>query len=414
MFLSNKNLAGLPSQDFRPNLPAQPLPGSEVHWQRFSVAFDYPVYFTRRVFQPDNPVLAELLCRREAQRCHRLAVVLDAGVAAAHPELPQRIAAYAAARPEQLQLAGAPLVLPGGEPCKNDPALLPRLQQWLQELCIDRQSFLLAIGGGALLDLAGFAAATTHRGVRLLRLPTTVLAQNDSAVGVKNGVNAFGCKNFLGSFAPPFGVIADFDFLATLEPRDARAGLAEAVKVAAIRDGDFWLWLEDNAPALAAFQPAATETMIRRCAALHLQHIGQGGDPFEFGSARPLDFGHWAAHKLESLSGHALRHGEAVAIGMALDARYSVETGLLAAAAAERLCALLEGLGFRLWDQALEQHDGDGRRLVLQGLAEFREHLGGELTLTLLAGLGQAQDTGAVDLAAMGRALDWLKARAAR
>lgn len=420
MLLGNRNSACVPDRERYADSQQSPLNISmgaqqtEVHWQRFTVAFDYPVLFTRKVFDPANPTLSNTLCRREADRRHRVAVVIDEGLASARPDLLDHIAVYAEAEQKRIKLAAAPLILPGGEPCKNDPGLLPQLQQWLQQARIDRQSFLIAIGGGALLDLAGFAASTTHRGIRLIRMPSTVLAQNDSAVGVKNGINAFGVKNFLGNFAPPFAVIADFDFLSTLSERDRRAGLAEAVKVAAIRDADFLEWLEQHAPQLANFAPIATEIMIRRCAGLHMAHIGQGGDPFEFGSARPLDFGHWAAHKLESLTRHSLRHGEAVAIGMALDARYSVETGYLSAHQAERLCNLLEQLGFRLWHAALESIDDDSRPLVLQGLAEFQEHLGGELTLTLLTSLGRGIDVCGVDSMAMERALNWLRTREAQ
>jgi 3-dehydroquinate synthase len=182
---------------------------------------------------------------------------------------------------------------------------------------IDRHSFVIVVGGGAVLDVAGYAAAVVHRGVRLVRIPTTVLAQNDAGVGVKNGINAFGAKNFLGVFAPPFAVIDDSRFLSTLDPRDQVAGMAEAVKVAAIRDPVFFEWLVDHSDALASFELVHVERMIRRCAELHLAHIAGGGDPFETGNARPLDFGHWSAHKLEILTAHELRHGEAVAIGMA-------------------------------------------------------------------------------------------------
>lgn len=385
-----------------------------VLWQRFTVAHEYPVVFTRSAFDPANPALLEILCRREPERRHRVALLIDQGVAARWPNLAETIRHYATTHAAHLALTTPPLTVEGGEACKNDPALLPFLQAWLKDAGIDRHSYLIALGGGALLDLAGFAAATTHRGLRLLRMPTTVLAQNDSGVGVKNGINAFGLKNFLGSFAPPFGVLADFDFLATLDPRDRRAGMAEAVKVAAIRDGGFFLWLEEKAAALARFVPPVMETMIRRCAALHLAHIGMGGDPFETGSARPLDFGHWAAHKLEALTHHALRHGEAVAIGMALDTRYAVETGVLAEDQGERLYALLEKLGFDPWHPALDLCDERGRRLLLDGLAEFREHLGGELTLTLPAELGRGVDVHRMDEAALERTLRWLAMRGGR
>lgn len=377
--------------------------------QRIRVSFDFPVIFTRGSLSPGNRALADCLRRREPERCPRFAVVVDDGVAAAWPALGRHLERYAEAH--GLSLAEAPLVVPGGERAKNGGGVVDAAHALMQRAAIDRHSTLVAIGGGALLDAAGYAAATCHRGVRLVRMPTTVLAQNDSAVGVKNGINGFGAKNFIGSFAPPWAVIADFDFLDTLDARDRRAGLAEAVKVAAIRDAAFLSWMEAEAGALAAFEDTASEAMIRRSAELHMRHIAEGGDPFEMGSARPLDFGHWAAHKLESLTAHALRHGEAVAIGMALDVLYSASIGLLEEAEAGRLCALLERLGFRLFDPALDRRDDAGQRLVLDGLREFREHLGGELTVTLLAGAGRGVEVHEIDTAVLERCIDRLAAR---
>jgi 3-dehydroquinate synthase len=236
-----------------------------------------------------------------------------------------------------------------------------------------------------------------------------VLAQNDAGVGVKNGVNAFGVKNFLGTFAPPWAVLNDFDFLDTLKTRDRRAGMAEAVKVALIRDREFFDWLESRAQALARFDAEPVAHLVQRCAELHLAHIATSGDPFESGSARPLDFGHWAAHKLEALTHHAVRHGEAVAIGLALDTRYSVLMGHLDEAGGARVHALLAALGFRLWHAALDQRDDAGRHALLRGLAEFREHLGGELTVTLLSDLGTGVEVHAIDEARMLDALGWLR-----
>jgi 3-dehydroquinate synthase len=259
--------------------------------------------------------------------------------------------------------------------------------------------------------MAGYAAAITHRGIRVIRVPTTVLSQNDSGVGVKNGINAFGKKNFLGTFAPPFAVLCDFDFLRTLDARDKVSGMAEAVKVALIKEPSFFEWLEGNAPDLARFEPAAVSELVRRCAVLHLDHIAHGGDPFELGSSRPLDFGHWAAHKLESLSAYELRHGEAVAVGIALDTRYSAETGMLGAADGERVALLLERIGLPTWDARLDERDASGRRLVLNGIREFREHLGGELTLMMLESLGRGREVRSIDEVAMERAIDWLRAR---
>ena len=272
---------------------------------------------------------------------------------------------------------------------------------------------MLVIGGGALQDMAGYAAATTHRGLRVIRVPTTVASQNDSVVGVKNAINAFHVKNFLGTFSPPFAVINDIAFLDTLSQRDRIAGTSEAVKVALIRDADFFEWLCAHADALASFEPQATATMIRRSAQLHLRHIAGCGDPFEYGNAKPLDFGHWAAHKLETLTEYELRHGEAVAIGIALDSRYAVEMGLLQERDLARICPLLERLGLVLWHDALGERDATGRLWILDGLAEFREHLGGMLTLTMLEAIGSAVDVHQVDEPSMERAIDWLRSRQA-
>jgi 3-dehydroquinate synthase len=284
-----------------------------------------------------------------------------------------------------------------------------RLQHRLEELRIDRHSFVVGIGGGAHLDLVGYVAASTHRGVRHVRVPTTVLAQNDSGVGVKNGVNAFGKKNFVGAFVPPWAVLNDQAFLRTLHPRDKVAGMAEAVKVALIRDAMYFEWLEGCADGLRAFESPPVARMIRRAAELHMRQIALGGDPFEYGSARPLDYGHWSAHKLESLTAHEVRHGEAVAIGIALDTRYSVQVGLLPAGQEERIYALLKRLGFYLWHPAMESRDGAGRMHILGGLQDFREHLGGELTVTLLREIGRGEDVHSMDEQEIMRAMTWLR-----
>ncbi len=383
----------------------------EIAWQRFSVAYDYPVAFTRGLFDPANPLLADMLARREPAKRHRALVYLDDNLARARPDLPAAIAAYAAAHSARMTLAAPVETVPGGEKIKTELAWIEGIQQRIHRLGIDRHSFVIAIGGGAVLDCVGLAAATAHRGVRHVRIPSTVLAQNDSGVGVKNAVNLHGYKNFVGSFAPPWAVLNDFDLLGSLPRRERIAGLAEAVKVALIRDRAFFEWIEANADRLTAFERVAEERMIRECAALHMRQIAHGGDPFEMGSARPLDFGHWAAHRLEALTHHHLRHGEAVAIGVALDSRYSVLAGLLPPGEDARIAALLEHLGFRLWHPALARRDEAGRPAVLRGLDEFREHLGGELTVTLLAGIGAGVEVHEIDTGLMMQAADWLRAR---
>jgi 3-dehydroquinate synthase len=279
---------------------------------------------------------------------------------------------------------------------------------------IDRHAYVIGVGGGALLDMVGFAAATAHRGCRHVRVPTTTLSQADSGVGVKNGINVFGKKNFAGTFAPPWAVLNDFNLLASLPPRDKRAGYVEAVKVALIRDRAFFEALEHDAAVLAHFDRTAMQRLIRRCAELHVEHIATGGDPFERGSARPLDFGHWCAHKLEQLTDYDLGHGEAVAIGVALDTLYSARAGLLESTAAERVLNLLERLGFSLSHPALLERDPQSELRILAGLEEFREHLGGELTITLLRDLGVPLDVQAMDRGGMAEVIQELTSRPAR
>jgi 3-dehydroquinate synthase len=385
-----------------------------LHTQRFSVAYEYPIYFGRGVFSADNPALSEALRRREHQRRHRAAVLVEARVAACWPGLVASIERYAQDHAGTIALVAPPLVVPGGEDSKNDPRAPLRVATWLDEFRMDRQSFLVVVGGGALQDMAGYAAATFHRGLRVVRVPTTVLSQNDSGVGVKNGVNALGKKNLLGTFAPPFAVLNDFDFLDTLEPRDKFAGMAEAVKVALIKDPAFFAWISRHAEELARFERAPVAELVERCALLHLEHIASSGDPFELGSSRPLDFGHWAAHKLESMSSYSLRHGEAVAIGIALDARYSVEAGLLDDADGERVVAVLERLRLPIWDPLLEARSAGGHRHVLDGIEEFREHLGGDLTVMMLEALGAGREVRTLDHPKLVRAMEWLATRAAR
>ena len=387
------------------------FPASAVYRQEFTIRYDYPVYFTERVFDRDNPVFEHAISRRDPGKRHRFAAFIDANVAASWPGLGHELAAYAEAHGDRMELVAPPEMLPAGEHVKNDPSHLARVQQRLCDLGIDRHSYVVGIGGGALLDMIGFAAATTHRGVRHIRVPTTVLAQNDSGVGVKNGVNAFGKKNFLGSFAPPDAVLNDVAFLRTLHPRDRISGVAEAVKVSLIRDAAFFAWLEANADALREGVPAAVAHMIRRCAELHMHQIAHGGDPFERGSGRPLDFGHWSAHKLEALTSHELRHGEAVAIGIAIDTRYSAQIGMLGGNVDERVYALLKKLGFHLWHPAIESRDARGRLLVLDGIEEFREHLGGELTITLLRAIGRGEEVNSIDTAQVLQAMAWLRRR---
>lgn len=350
------------------------------------VTWQLRVFFTEDVFAPDNFVLRDALADAAPRK---VLIILEDSLAQALPEMEARIEKYFSAHTANLLLVRPPLLVCGSETAKNSSTLIGEIQSHIDHHHIDRHSYLIAVGGGALLDVVGFAAATAHRGVRHVRIPTTTLSQADSGVGVKNGVNAFGKKNFIGTFAPPFAVINDFKMLATLGPRDKRGGYVEAVKVACIRDLVFFSELERDAEKLVVFEPAAMKHLIRRCAELHLDHIATGGDPFEMGSARPLDFGHWAAHKLEQVSHFQISHSDAVAIGIALDVLYSRNLGLLDEKSAGRILNLLERLGFKLFADELLNADNDNQLTVLSGLEEFREHLGGELTITLLREIGR-------------------------
>ena len=363
------------------------------------VSYRHRVYFTRDVFGAGNDLLKQVLALERSNAVAKALVVVDETLAQSQPALLDNITGYFARHAVELKLACAPMVIEGGERAKNSYFHVSEIQSHVEKHHIDRHSYIIAIGGGALLDVVGLAAATAHRGVRLVRIPTTTLSQDDSGVGVKNGINAFGKKNFIGAFAPPFAVINDFDLLASLPDREKRAGYVEAVKVALIRDSAFFNQIERDAAKLAAFDAGAMERLIFRSAELHMNHIATSGDPFEFGSARPLDFGHWSAHKLEQISDYRVRHGEAVATGIALDVIYSRQMGFLDAVSAERILVLLEQLGFELFSNELLHEDSSGELVVLKGLEEFREHLGGQLTITLLQGVGRGFEVHEMDSA---------------
>ncbi|MEB2783241.1 3-dehydroquinate synthase [Algoriphagus persicinus] len=355
--------------------------------QVFSVPYKYPVCFSEAIFSLRNRTFVDLLAK---DRHAKVLFVVDSGVAAAHPQLLAQLKAYAAAYSDSFTNTCEPIVVGGGESSKNDESIYKKIVEATHLYGIDRHSYIAAIGGGAVIDMVGFAAAISHRGIRLIRIPTTVLSQNDSAVGVKNSVNLFGKKNYLGTFTPPYAVLNDFDFLKTLDDRDWRSGISEAIKVALIKDLSFFTWIEAHSAALASREMQPMQELIIRCAQMHLDHIS-GKDPFEFGSSRPLDFGHWAAHKLEHLSDFRIRHGEAVAIGIALDSTYSYLKGWISEPDLSRIITVFKTLGFELFAPEL---GGDN---LIKGLQEFQEHLGGQLTIMLLKDLGKGEEVHEMD-----------------
>jgi 3-dehydroquinate synthase len=360
------------------------------------IPYQLRVYFTKGVFDTANPLFRDLSCSRESGIRRKVLIYIDEAVSQSNPDLQEQIKAYFNHHENDLRLMGSH-VLQGGESLKNDSSVVDRIYADIEENRICRHSFVAAIGGGALLDTVGFAASTAHRGIRHLRLPTTTLGQADAGVGVKNGVNFNQKKNFVGAFAPPFAVINDFNFLSSLPAVHMRNGYIEAIKVALIRDAEFFTWIEDNVEALKQFDNAAMEELIYRCAKHHVAFIATSGDPFEMGSVRPLDFGHWAAHKLEQLSEFALSHGEAVAIGIAIDTLYSEQKGYLSSENSARILNLLKQLDFETYSDYLEQKSGNRFPYVLEGLEEFREHLGGQLTITLLKHVGSRFEVHEID-----------------
>lgn len=378
--------------------------------QRVTVNFNYDVHFTTGLFHLRNSLLAKVIGNEVDPKPKKVIAIIDSGFLHYHRLVPRQIRAYAERYDNIMTLAAEPLVISGGEDAKNNTDLLNQLHQFIDEAGLCRHSYILAIGGGAVLDLVGYAAATAHRGIRLIRIPTTVLAQNDSGVGVKNGINAFGKKNYLGTFAPPYAVLNDSNFLVSLCDRNWRSGIAEALKVALIKDGDFFDFISVNAHALARRDMNAMQDIIYRCAELHLEHIANSGDPFEQGSSRPLDFGHWAAHKLEQLTNYGLLHGEAVAIGIALDSTYSYLLGKLSRLEWQRILNTLKTLGFTIYVPELAEHATEltHPRCIFRGLQEFREHLGGELTLSLLEKIGKGIEVHEVNLSLYQEAIELL------
>lgn len=365
----------------------------------FSIPQVHRLRMTRDVLGPDAPVLLDLL-ERSGDLAPRVQVWVDHELSEAVPDLISRLQRVLASRPGAVRVAGPIRRVPGGESCKNDPALIDSMLEAFYQYDLDRRSYVVVIGGGAVLDAVGFAASLAHRGIRLVRLPTTTLAQADSGVGVKTAVNWFGKKNWKGTFAVPWGVINDATLLRSLPDRDFRCGFSEAVKVALLKDAEVFQRLCRDAPRIADRDEASSAAAIFDSVQMHLRHITQGGDPFEMQEARPLDFGHWSAHRLEPLSGYRLRHGEAVAIGVAIDTVYSSLVHGLPRRAAQNVLECFAALQLPISDPLLSDPAP-----LRAGLEEFRQHLGGRLTVTMLRDVGDPVHVHQIDWNAMQQAI---------
>lgn len=358
----------------------------------FTVGWTHRVRFANRTLDPGNPALREAIRGGCDGDCPGgMIAVVDRGVGDAHPTIASDLENYCRANPELPELRDV-LQVQGGEACKQDDTVVGQVLDSIDKHRICRKSTVLAIGGGALLDAAGFAAGVGHRGVRLVRMPSTVLSQCDSGVGVKNGINRAGKKNFTGTFVPPWAVLCDTSLLQTLSDEDWCSGFSEIVKIALLRDERLFASLEASAGKVVARDMDSAIPLIKSSALLHMKHITEGGDPFELMEARPLDFGHWSAHKLEQMTGFKLRHGEAVSIGLALDMTYSELAGIVEKGMAERVISLLDALDLPTSHPALERTDE-----LLEGLQEFREHLGGVLTITLVKDIASPVEVHEID-----------------
>lgn len=370
----------------------------------FTVAYTHRLRCTHGLFRADNSLLAELTRSSESGRI-RMVVMVDEGLATAQSDLVKNIERWFAAHADRIALIGAPHLLPGGEAAKRDRATFDRALDIISAAHLCRRSYVVVVGGGALLDAVGLAASLAHRGVRLIRVATTSLSQADSAIGVKNSINAFGQKNYLGVYDVPWAVINDESMLIGLPHGDWICGFAEAVKVALLKDPALFQRIEHSAEAIRARDEDIAIPILRASARLHFEHITQNGDPFERGEARPLDFGHWAAHKLEQMSAYAIRHGAAVAIGLALDVTYARLQGWLDEIDHERILLCLHAIGFDLTHPLLRESE-----TLMRGLADFQEHLGGMRSIPMIRAAGDAFEVHEIDDALMVKALEWLLA----
>ena len=368
----------------------------------FDVRFTHRLIFDRDVLAIDNPTVDRIFADAPTDEPRAgMIVAVDAGLAATTPGIHDAIRARFD-RPHLPEVREI-LEVPGGEAAKNDPAVIDRMLEAIERHRIDRRSYVAVFGGGAVIDAVGFASSTAHRGVRLIRFPTTVLGQLDAAIGVKNGVNRFGKKNFVGAFDVPVAVICDERMLESLDDGRWSEGFSEAVKIACLQDAAFFGEIEDAADGIRERDPDVSRPVIQRCAELHLRHIASGGDPFERREARPLDFGHWSAHRLESMSDFERSHGEAVAIGVCLDAAYSHFDGRLDRGSLDRIVDTTVRLGLPVFDPLLLDTG------LIDGLEEFREHLGGRLTVTLLEGIGHGVDVHEMSLDLLRRSIGHLE-----
>ncbi|MHC0052967.1 3-dehydroquinate synthase [Actibacterium sp. D379-3] len=318
----------------------------------------------------------------------RVAVLTDENVAALH--LDALRAGLAASG-----ITMVSLTLPAGEATKSWPHFT-RAVEWLIEQKVERRDMVVALGGGVIGDLAGFAAAVLRRGVRFVQVPTSLLAQVDSSVGGKTGINSAAGKNLIGAFHQPSLVLADIDVLNTLSARDFLAGYGEVVKYGLLGDAHFFEWLEGEGPALARGDTVARERAVLRAVEMKADIVVR--DETEQGDRALLNLGHTFGHALEAATGYGdrLLHGEGVAVGCALAFELSQRMGLCSQEEPSRIRAHLDAMGMKkdLTDIAGDLPDADG---LMALMAQDKKVLDGKLRFILARGIGQAFVTSDVD-----------------
>lgn len=358
--------------------------------QSFKIDFNYNIFFTKNLFDIKNKLLINIL-NKEDKNKKKILIFIDRNVAKLHKTLLKNIQLYTDKYKNHINLKCHPILITGGEKIKNHYLLAKCIYNIINKYKICRKSYIMAIGGGTIQDLIGYIASTAHRGIKLIRIPTTVLSQDDSGIGVKNGINFLNKKNFIGCFDIPFAVINDFTFLKSLNNKILIEGISEAIKVSLIKDETLFHYIEKYTKQITERKQEYLEEIIYNCAKLHAEHISKNGDPFEKLSSRPLDFGHWSAHKIESLSKYKISHGNAVSIGIALDCTYSYLIKLLSKLEWKRIIKTLINLNLPIYSKELTIIKNNNQ-IIFNGIEEFREHLGGKLTITLIKKIGNKLD----------------------
>lgn len=338
----------------------------------------YKVSIVPGLFETGNPCLADLVGNGKNL------YVIDRGIGTSRIN---QIKRYVTANRKEAFFS----IMDGGEKVKDGLATVMKLLEEAEGCGLDRKGMMVLIGGGALLDMAGFAASIFRHGVRHIRIPTTLLAQVEAGIGTKNGVNMQKQKNFIGTCQVPQEVLLDPGFLPTLDSRHLAAGIADIIKVALMRNRALFDLVGEHYRQILERKFMENPAVLSILWQTVLEHVDEiNRDPYEREAGKPLDFGQEWGHQLEVLSRHYLNHGEAVSIGMAIDSVISFTRGQLAQEDLESILSLLRNAGLPI------HHPLATANALWPGLENFRRHHGGRLTVTLLNGIGATSQTGEI------------------